>query len=89
MGDQGEPLLAHAREDELWDAVEGGRRGPRDTFTVRHLLREHPTEVLKTLQNRSVRRVAEFMVEVRQIRARAGPALMMTWSAGVEEGVRR
>lgn len=64
MDEENHPLLVHAGEDELWDAVEEGVPGADRTFTVKRLLEEHPTEVLRTLQKRSVRRVAEFLVEV-------------------------
>lgn len=66
MSDGGsrQPLLAHAHEDALWDRVEAAppiRAGP----TVAQLLREHPANVIRTLQRSGVQKVAEFRVEVR------------------------
>ncbi|KAL6778251.1 TRP11A [Auxenochlorella protothecoides x Auxenochlorella symbiontica] len=78
MDEENHPLLVHAGEDELWDAVEEGVPGADRTFTVKRLLEEHPTEVLRTLQKRSVRRVAEFLVEDHLVLGRLGDDSILT-----------
>ena len=73
--DGAQPLLAHDREDELWDRVELAppvKAGP----TVKELLEEHPSDVIRTLQRTGVQKLGEFCIEVRAALARcARPAL--------------
>lgn len=64
MGDQEHPLLSHEAEDDLWDAVEDGEGSARPIM-VKELVSTRPSEVIHTLQRKSIRKVAEFMVEVR------------------------
>lgn len=67
MGDNQHPLLSHAAEDDLWDEVEGGSPLSERPITVKELVSSRPSEVIRTIQRKTVRKVAEFLVEVRGI----------------------
>ncbi len=60
-----QPLLGHDREDLLWDQVEAAP--PLRAGSMTNLLREHPSDVLRTLQRSGVQRLGEFCVEVRGV----------------------
>lgn len=62
-----QPLLGHAQEDALWDRAEAATAGrtPKPAPTVAQLLAEHPSQVVRFLQDQGVVKLGEMELEVR------------------------
>ncbi|KAL4440082.1 hypothetical protein ABPG75_003083 [Micractinium tetrahymenae] len=81
--DTGQPLLAHAQEDALWDRAEAATAGraPKPAPTVGQLLSEHPSEVVRFLQSQGVVKLGEFGMEDKLVLGRLGSDSIVTLGA--------